>query len=122
MVRLCRCCPRARFAALAPFFALALLALSTALSAPGISRATPISSTPGTPGSENMALVGQVGGVSRAVAVAGDIAYLGVGPRLVALDVSNPAAPVLLGRSAVLPGVINAVVVTQTFICWGAWD
>jgi hypothetical protein len=105
MVRLCRRRP------CAPFAALALIALSAALTAPGVSRATPLVDTPG---SEAMALVGQVGGVSRAVAVVGDIAYLGVGSRLLALDVSNPAAPTPFGRSAVLPGVVNAVVVTQT--------
>lgn len=97
---------------IASFVALVLFALFAALvPAPGVSRATPLSDALGP---ESMALVGQVGGVSRAVAVAGDIAYLGVGPRLVALDVSNPAAPTPIGQSAMLPGVVNAVVVTQT--------
>ncbi len=37
-------------------------------------------------------VVGQIGGPSYAVDVVGHYAYLGVGPRLVSLDVSNPAS------------------------------
>ena len=37
-------------------------------------------------------LVGQIGGETNAVAVQGSYAYVGVGPRLVVVDVSSPAA------------------------------
>jgi hypothetical protein len=54
--------------------------------------------------------VGQVGGSARAVAVTGTLAYLGVGPRLETVDVSDPAAPRRLGRTAPLPGVVHDLV------------
>ncbi len=47
-------------------------------------------------------LLGQIGGSAYAVAVEGNIAYLGQGPRLITLDVSQPSAPRLMGMSEVL--------------------
>ena len=44
-------------------------------------------------------IVGQSGGESHAVAIDGSFAYLGVGPRLHVLDVSDAEAPVLVGQS-----------------------
>ena len=58
-------------------------------------------------------LVAHEGGEVRSVAVDGSVAYAGVGPRLVALDVSNPASPQAMGRSEVLPGLVDAVVLEQ---------
>jgi hypothetical protein len=58
-------------------------------------------------------LLAHEGGEVRSVAVDGHIAYLGVGPRLVALDVSNPASPQQIGRSEVLPGLVDAVVLAN---------
>ena len=63
---------------------------------------------------QNVELVGQLGGACDAVAVQGNTAYVGVGPRLVVLDVSNPASPVVLGQSAVLPGTVMYVAVAGT--------
>ena len=54
-------------------------------------------------------LVGQLGGSSMAVAVAGDLAVLGQGPRVVMLDVSNPKNPALLGESEVLKGLVKGI-------------
>jgi hypothetical protein len=70
----------------------------------------------GAPGDQprNVELVGQIGGACLAVAVQGRYAYIGVGPRLVVLDVSNPAGPLLLGRTAVLPGLVHGVAVAGT--------
>ena len=39
----------------------------------------------------------------------GTYAYLGIGPRVVVLDVSVPAAPVLTGRSAPLPDIVQGL-------------
>jgi hypothetical protein len=58
-----------------------------------------------------MQVVGQIGGQSLAVAIAGSVAYLGVGPRLVTLEVSDSGAPSPLGESEVLPGVVRDIVV-----------
>ena len=41
----------------------------------------------------DLAIVGQVGGASHAVAVQGTHAYLGLGPRLVVYDVRDPRVP-----------------------------
>jgi hypothetical protein len=47
---------------------------------------------------------GQFGGLSNAVAVQDHYAYLNVGPRLVVLDIANPAEPVEVGQSSPLSG------------------
>ena len=60
-------------------------------------------------------LVGQWGGPSFAAAVVGNRAYVGSGPRLLIFDVSNPSAPLLLGRSEVLPGVVRGVAVAGSY-------
>ncbi|MFZ1239557.1 MAG: hypothetical protein WAV66_09430, partial [Anaerolineae bacterium] len=54
--------------------------------------------------------LGQLGGSgSAALAVIGSRAYLGSGPRLLILDVSQPAAPVVLGRSPLLSDIVQGV-------------
>jgi len=50
--------------------------------------------------------IGQLGGSSVAVAARGDTVYLGQGPRVVALDISDPASPRLMAESPVLPGLV----------------
>ncbi|MFN3929222.1 MAG: carboxypeptidase regulatory-like domain-containing protein, partial [Thermoflexus sp.] len=60
-------------------------------------------------------LVGQIGGAVKAVAVRGGYAYIGVGPRLVILDISNPAQPAVIGQTAVLPGVVADVAVAGSY-------
>ncbi len=53
-----------------------------------------------------LAVVGQVGGVSDAIAVAPPHAFAGVGPRVVVFDVGDTAGPRQIGESPVLPGVV----------------
>ena len=60
------------------------------------SRATP-----------NLALLGQIGGEARGIVVDGDYAYMGEGPHLDVLDLTNPSSPDLIGQSALLPGTIQ---------------
>jgi len=43
------------------------------------------------------------------VALQSGYAYVGIGPRVAVLDVSVPASPVLAGRSAPLPGLIQGL-------------
>ncbi len=64
---------------------------------------------------QNVELVGQIGGPVRAVAVQGRYAYIGVGPRLVVVDVSNPAAPRKVGESGVLPETVLGVAVSGAY-------
>ena len=53
----------------------------------------------------------QLGGVSEVVVLDGDRAYLGLGPRVVQLDIADPRAPKILGQSPVLPGVVRGLAV-----------
>ena len=62
-----------------------------------------------------MELVGQIGGRTYAVAVQDNYAYIGVGPRLFILDVSDKARPVVIGRTGVLPGVVIDVAVSGSY-------
>src|SRR5690606_15411392 len=66
------------------------------------------------------------GGEVRSVAVDGNIAYVGLGPRLVALDVSDPSSPRQIGRSEALPGLVDALVLAndgqQTRVYAGAGE
>ncbi len=76
-------------------------------------RALPTAPPPATPASEarrlTLNLVQQFAGASAAIAVAGDTAYLGVGPRLILLDVADPRAPRQVGQSQALPGLVQDV-------------
>jgi hypothetical protein len=85
--------------------------VATSTSPPGTDTPSPTS----TPVPEEAALqvVGQIGGQSLAVAVQSSIAYLGVGPRLLTLDVSAPDTPQLLAQSDVLPGVVHDIAVLE---------
>jgi hypothetical protein len=58
---------------------------------------------------QNVALLGQIGGEARAVAVQGSYAYAGIGPRLVIFDLSDPAQPLFVGQTAVLRNLVRDV-------------
>ncbi len=80
------------------------------------SFATPTTSSgPASHQDVTLELVGQLGGRSVTVAVQGQYAYLGVGPRLAVVDIANPRAPRLVAQSAVLPGFVAAVVVRERY-------
>lgn len=68
-------------------------------------------SLPEDPG--ELELVNQIGGLVRTVTVANNIAFVGVGPRLVAIDVSDPAQPQWLSQSAILPGLVKKIIVAD---------
>ena len=97
---------------------------------PATDTLTPVSVVPRTltppsgpiPEEVTLQVVGQVGGQSLAVAVEGSIAYLGVGPRLVTLDVSASDDPQPLGQSDVLPGVVRDIAVVEGMAYVAAGD
>ena len=60
-------------------------------------------------------LVGQWGGTCKAVAVSGNRAYMGIGPRLAVMDVSNPANSTILGMSELLPDFVQGVAVCGNY-------
>ena len=49
------------------------------------------------------------------VVLQGDYAYVGVGPRLVVLNVSHPASPMLVGQSQPLPAPITSLAVSDDY-------
>lgn len=59
----------------------------------------------------NMKLIAQVGGINMALTVAGDLAYASQGGRLLILDISTPAAPLLIGQTTAVPAPILGVAV-----------
>lgn len=77
--------------------------------AAGVSTNTAPSDQPAVPAAPHLTLSGQLGGVSYAAAIRGNIAYVGAGPRLLALDMEALGAPRQIAQSDVLPGVIRDV-------------
>lgn len=63
----------------------------------------------------NIELISQIGGIVQAVALQGNLAYIGLGPHLVILDVSDPVSPNVVGQTGVLPGVVNGVAVAGPY-------
>ena len=66
-------------------------------------------------GDPSLEYVSQIGGACEAVAVQGNFAYVGLGPRLRVLDVSDPAHRVVLGLTDVLRGVVKDIAVAGQY-------
>lgn len=66
--------------------------------------------------------IAQLGGRIAAIAADQSIAYVGVGPRVVALDLSDPMTPIEIGRSAPLPGVVQDLALGDGVIYVAAED
>ena len=64
---------------------------------------------------ENVEFVGHIGGSTEAVAVQGDYAYIGEGPRLTILDISDPASPTVVGKTLPLPGIVQGVAIAGDY-------
>lgn len=84
----------------------ALAALSLWLMLAAISFSGPPLLLAGAEDGVTLELVAQLRGTTYAVHVIGDYAYIGEGPRLVILDISDPANPTEVGRTDVLRGVV----------------
>lgn len=65
--------------------------------------------------SKHVESIGQIGGQSYGVAVSGTLAYIGLGPRLAILDITNPVQPLFVGQTGVLPGLVQTVAVAGNF-------
>jgi len=59
-------------------------------------------------------LIGQIGGPTQAVATLGKYAYVGVGQRLIVLDISDPNAPLEVGSSAPFADFVRDIAVSET--------
>jgi parallel beta-helix repeat protein len=66
--------------------------------------------------SSRLQMVGQIGGPIQAVAIQGNYAYVGVGLRLVVLDVSEPITPKEIGNTTPFLEFVNDVAVSDTLI------
>lgn len=97
--------------------ALAGLLFLTLAGAPrAVAQVEPASSTRSpSSASYNVEAVGQAGGSSLAVAVQDDYAYLGIGPRLVILNVSDPVTPLFVGQSSILDDFVRDVAVAGSY-------
>jgi hypothetical protein len=61
-------------------------------------------------------LVGQLGGSSMDIAVSDQIAVMGQGPRIITLDISDPAAPRQVGESEVMPGLVMGIEIRDDLV------
>ncbi|MFO7683143.1 MAG: hypothetical protein R6X34_24175 [Chloroflexota bacterium] len=61
-------------------------------------------------------VVNQIGGRVNQVIVADTVAYVAVGPRIWTLDVSQPEAPVTLGQTDILPGIVQCMEIDRHFL------
>ena len=61
-------------------------------------------------------LIGQIGGTLTDIVIQGDYAYLGVGARVVVVDISTSARPTFVGQSGALPRQVNALAVKNNHV------
>jgi hypothetical protein len=92
---------------------IAFLLLSFLLAAPPVPAAAPSQSA-------GWRVVGQIGGPTQAVAVQGQYAYVGIGLRLVVLDVTNPVTPTEMGATAPFPYFVEDIAVSGSRACVAA--
>jgi len=64
---------------------------------------------------ENVEMIGQIGGPTLAVFVQLNYAYIGVGPRLVIIDMANPANPIVKGKTEPLPGIVQDIYLSGSY-------
>jgi hypothetical protein len=54
--------------------------------------------------------VAQLGGSINGITIVGDVAYVGMGPRVAAIDISQHDSPMLVGQSELMPGLVTQLV------------
>ena len=84
-----------------------------------LSEASTVERSPGVGSREQPAkrleTIGQLGGQMNGIAVQGDYAYVGIGPRLQVLDIVNRTSPVLIGQTSLLPDLVRYIEVDGDF-------
>ena len=65
---------------------------------------------------DKVEFIGQFGGATDVIAVQGHYAYINVGPRLVILDVVDPAQPVVVGQSRIFPDIIEDITLSGDYV------
>jgi hypothetical protein len=64
----------------------------------------------------NVEYVGHIGGITWAIAVQGNYAFVGEGPQLTILDISNPASPTVTGKTQPLPDIVGCIAFLSGYI------
>ncbi len=65
--------------------------------------------------SQNVRLLGHLGGTTNVVYVVGNLAYIGEGSYLTIIDISNPAKPLVLGKTQPMPEIVQDIFVLDNF-------
>lgn len=64
---------------------------------------------------QNVELIGQLGGSVWSVAVNGTHAYVGIGPRLMIVDIINPASPIVTAETELFPDIVNSITIAGSY-------
>lgn len=97
------------------FTLLSLVVILSAICPPLALQAAPLPQGTATPPSP-ITLVNQIGGGTFNVAIQGNYAYMGVGPRLVTLDITNSVNPVAIGQTEVMSNYITDIEIQGTYL------
>jgi hypothetical protein len=81
----------------------------------GLGQASPSKNPASSEGTHALAVIGQMGGSFKALAVQADRLYAAIGPRVVVLDITEDQ-PVWMGQTEVLPGNIQQLAVLGNFL------
>ncbi len=79
-------------------------------------HATPLAAQNSQPSPSQLAITGQLGGDSSTMVVADTSAYVGIGPRVVTYDLSNPNQPRLGNQSALLPATVQDLALGEGYL------
>ena len=86
------------------------------------SRASAADRDPAAQQTQGIEFVGHVGGAALSVAVQADYAYVGFGPSLAVIDISDPAHPAQVGVTPYLASLVRDIAVTPEGIAYAAAD
>ncbi len=101
---------KARLLHLLPWICVWCLLIAASPTSVGTAQTTSVAGRPAVHSyAEELEYVGQVGGVNLAVAVQGAYAYVGEGPRVTVLDISNPASPMLVGKTPPFSDIVRDI-------------
>jgi hypothetical protein len=97
-----------------------ILCFALLVSASGVIAKSSQSSRENDPSTElmeaqNLTEEGQIGGSSSGVAIQGQFAYIGVGHRMVILNIVDPSHPFVVGKTEPLAGVVFDVEVSGNY-------
>jgi len=95
---------------------------NTRQSSPVISDDDGLFGKANTLGEPNLEYVGHIGGATNAVFVQGNYAYIGEGPRLTILDITNPTSPTLVGKTAPMPALMQDIYVSGNYAYIADYD